>query len=196
MALVDERSLHCSVERPLLGWRLFRVRATPEGFQLSAPLIHNPDYELFPERVIDAVCYQFDHPAPAPQCRCGLYVAIDGTRDSLQGYLVDSAHDRDIPVLAEVACTGRAFLDARGVRVQRLSVTRVATSPDAWPDLDTYERVSADLIERYDVDMCDQSEIPSWITSNVQSKGAPQADASVDLDALVDVLRRGRANEP
>lgn len=188
---MDERLLLCTKDQPLVGWRLFRVRATTEGFQLSTPLIHNPKYELFPARNMDAVCYEFDHQAPHPQCRCGLYVAIDGTLDSLHGYLFESSHDADTAVLAEVVCTGRAFLDARGVRVQRLLVTRVATSPDRWPSRDIYERAIADLIKRYGVEICDFSAIPRWITSNVRLKGAPSADARVDLDGLVDDLRHG-----
>lgn len=45
-----------------------------------------------------------------------LRAAIEGTLDSLSGYLRDSAHDRDPVVYAEVACTGRVFIDVRGVR--------------------------------------------------------------------------------
>jgi hypothetical protein len=91
--------LHFPAEQPLIGWRLFRVRRSQSGFVLSAPLIHNPDFEPFPSRTIDAICYQAEYPAPAPGCRCGLYAAIDGTLDSLSGYLSDSAHDRDPPHL-------------------------------------------------------------------------------------------------
>jgi hypothetical protein len=188
---MDERLLLCTEERPLVGWRIFRVRETPGGFLLSAPLIHNPDYELFPTRVMEAVCYEFDHPAPASQCRCGLYVSVDGTLDSLHGYLRDSSHDPDIAVLAQVAGTGRAFLDARGARLERLLVTHVATSADAWPVRARYERAMADLIERYGVEICDLGAVPAWITSNVRSKGAPSRDAAIDLDALVDVISRG-----
>ncbi len=87
--------MHLPEEHPLIGWRLFRVRRSGSGFVLSAPLIHNPGFERFPSPAIDAICYQAGHPAPAPGCRCGLYAAIEGTLDSLPGYLSDSAHDRD-----------------------------------------------------------------------------------------------------
>jgi len=50
---------------------------------LAAPLIHNADFEPFPAKEIVATCYDQDHPAPAPNCRCGLYVAVEGTLDSL-----------------------------------------------------------------------------------------------------------------
>jgi len=102
---MEERELQCPEARPLIGWRLFRVRWSESGFVLSAPLIHNPDFERFPSRTIEATCYGGDHPAPAPGCRCGLYAAIEGTLDSLSGYLSDSAHDDDPPIYAEVACT-------------------------------------------------------------------------------------------
>jgi hypothetical protein len=52
-------------EQPLIGWRLFRVRRSESGFALSAPLIHNPDFDRFPSRIIDAICHQAGHPAPA-----------------------------------------------------------------------------------------------------------------------------------
>ena len=111
---VDERELKFSAEAPLVGWRLFRVRFGDHGFALTAPLIHDPDFEWFPSPSITARCYERPHPAPSPRCRCGLYVAVDGTLDSLAGYLADSAHDQAPPVYAEVVCTGRAFLDRRG----------------------------------------------------------------------------------
>ena len=99
---VDERELKFSAEAPLVGWRLFRVRSGDHGFVLTAPLIHDPDFEWFPSPSITARCYERPHPAPAPRCRCGLYVAVDGTLDSLAGYLADSAHDQAPPVYAEV----------------------------------------------------------------------------------------------
>src|SRR6266487_958277 len=126
---MEERELQCPEARPLIGWRLFRVRRSDSGLVLSAPLIHNPDFERFPSRTIEAICYQAGHPAPAPGCRCGLYAAIDGTLDSLPGYLSDSAHDPDPPIYAEVACTGRVFVDSRGVRAQRIQIIQLATPP-------------------------------------------------------------------
>lgn len=82
---MDERELQCPEARPLVGWRLFRMRRSENGFVLSAPLIRDTDFERFPSRTIDATCYDVDHPAPAPGCRCGLYAAIEGTLDSLSG---------------------------------------------------------------------------------------------------------------
>jgi hypothetical protein len=51
------------------------VRRPESGFVLSAPLIHNPDFEHFLSPAIDAICYQSEHTAPAPGCRCGLYAS-------------------------------------------------------------------------------------------------------------------------
>src|SRR5262245_10715433 len=115
---MEERELHFPAEQPLLGWRLFRVRRSESGFVLSSPLIHNPDFERFPSRTIDAICYEAEHAAPAPGCRCGLYAAIDGTLDSLSGYLTDSVHDRDPPVYAKVPAAGGPFFDCIAVRAQ------------------------------------------------------------------------------
>jgi hypothetical protein len=187
---MEERELHLPGERPLIGWRLFRVRRSESGLVLSAPLIHNPDFECFPSRTVDAVCYQAEHPAPAPGCRCGLYAAIDGTLDSLSGYLSDSAHDPDPPIYAEVACAGRVFVDLRGVRAQRIEILRLATPASRWPDPGLQAQAVAELSERYCVEVCGLGVVPRWVVANVMPQGAPPEHAAVDLDALLGSLGR------
>jgi hypothetical protein len=187
---VEERDLRFPDEQPLIGWRLFRVRRSQSGLVLSAPLIHNPDFERFPSRTIDAICYQAEHRAPAPGCRCGLYAAIDGTLDSLSGYLNDSAHDPDPPIFAEVACTGRVFVDVRGVRAERIEILRLATSASLWPDRGLRARAVAELSERYCLEVCDLGVVPQWVLTNVMPQGAPPEDAAIDLDALLGSLGR------
>ena len=182
---MDERELRCPATRPLVGWRLFRVRRSERGFVLSAPLMHDTDFERFPSRTIEAVCFDVAHPAPAPGCRCGLYAAIEGTLDSLSGYLRDSAHDDDPPIYAEVACTGRVFVDRRGVRAQRIEVLRLAMSPPLWPDPGVSAQAVAELSERYGVDVCDLDVLPTWVLANARPQGAPPEGADVDLDALL-----------
>jgi hypothetical protein len=190
---VEERELHFAAERPLIGWRLFRVRRPESGFVLSAPLIHNPDFERFPSKTIDAVCYQADHPAPAPGCRCGLYAAVDGTLDSLAGYLSDSAHDLDPPVYAEVACTGRVFVDSRGVRAQRIEILRLATAAPLSPDRRLHAEAVAELSARYGVEVSGPGGVPRWVVANVMPQGAPPENAAVDLDALAESLGKRSA---
>jgi hypothetical protein len=187
---MEERELHFPAEQPLIGWRLFRVRRSENGFMLSAPLIHNPDFERFPSRTIEAICYEAEHPAPARGCRCGLYAAIEGTLDSLSGYLRDSAHDRDPTIYAEVACTGRVFVDLRGVRAQRIEILRLATSASLWPDPGLQAIAVAQLRQRYCVEVCGLGVVPQWVIVNVMPQGAPPEDAAVDLDALVGSLGR------
>jgi hypothetical protein len=185
LASMEERELHFRAERPLIGWRLFRLRCSAGGgMVLSAPLIHNPGFERFPSKIIDAVCYQADHPAPAPGCRCGLYAAIDGTLDSLSGYLADSAHDRDPPIYAEVACTGRVFVDARGVRAQRIEILRLATPSSLWPDPGLNAQAVAELSARYGVEVCCTGVVPGWVAANAMPQGAPPDNAAIDLAAL------------
>ena len=190
---MEERELHFAAERPLIGWRLFRVRRPESGFVLSAPLIHNPDFERFPSKTIDAVCYQADHPAPAPGCRCGLYAAVDGTLDSLAGYLSDSAHDLDPPVYAEVACTGRVFVDSRGVRAQRIEILRLATAAPLSPDRRLHAEAVAELSARYGVEVSGPGGVPRWVVANVMPQGAPPENAAVDLDALAESLGKRSA---
>ena len=203
---MDERELRCPPDRPLIGWRLFRARPSSVGFMLSAPLIHDPvfesaarrerwlriatvagSFEGFPSRAIESICYEREHPAPAPGCRCGLYAAVEGTLDSLTGYLHDSAHDGDPPVYAEVACSGRVFLDARGVRAQRMDVLRLATSVSVWPDPGVYGQAIAELGERYGVEVGGLDSVPDWVLANAMPQGAPpeESEDTVDLDALL-----------
>ena len=192
---MEERELHFPAEQPLIGWRLFRVRRSQSGFVLSAPLIHNPDFERFPSPAIDAICYQAEHPAPAAGCRCGLYAEIEGTRDSLPGYLSDSAHDPDPPIYAEVACTGRVFVDSRGVRAHRIQILRLATSASLWPDPGLRAPAMAELSQRYCVEVCGLDVVPHWVVANVMPQGAPPEDATIDLDALLgtSALRSSRS---
>jgi hypothetical protein len=192
---MEERELHFPAEQPLIGWRLFRVRRSESGFVLSAPLIHNPDFERFQSRTIEAICYETEHPAPAPGCRCGLYAAIDGTLDSLSGYLSDSAHDRDPPIYAEVACTGRVFVDFRGARAQQIEILRLAISASLWLNTGLQAQAVAELSERYCVEVCGLGVVPHWVVANVMPQGAPPDDAAIDLDALLgSPLEGGRRN--
>ena len=193
---MEERELHFPAEQPLIGWRLFRVRRSKGGFVLSAPLIHNPGFERFPARTIDAICYEAEHPAPAPGCRCGLYAAIEGTLDSLSGYLSDSAHDRAPPIYAEVACTGRVFVDSRGLRAQRIEILQLATSASLWPDPALQPQAVAELRERYCVEVCDLGVVPQWVVANVMPQGAPPDNAAIDLDALLTRLGRRSPHPP
>ena len=155
---------------------------------LSAPLIHNPDFEHFLSPTVDAICYQSERTAPAPGCRCGLYAAIDGTLDSLSGYLSDSAHDRDPPIYAEVACTGRVFVDLRGVRAQRIEILRLAMQVPLWPEPDLQAQAVTQLRQRYRVEVCGPGVVPRWVVTNVMPQGAPPEDAAMDLNALLGSL--------
>lgn len=182
---MDERELDCPPDRPLIGWRIFRVRASGSDYTLAAPLIHDPGFEAFPSRVIRATCYELDHAAPAPGCRCGLYAEVEGTLDSLSGYLLDSAHDVDPPIYAEVACTGRVFVDFRGVRAEQIEVRRLVTSDSLWADLDLKARAVGELEQRYDVAVDDIGTMPPWVLANDMPQGAPPPGVTLDLDALL-----------
>jgi len=182
---MDERQLDCRPDHPLIGWRIFRVRRFEGGFVLTAPLVHDPQFEVFPSRVIGARCYEHDHRAPAPGCRCGLYAEVEGTLDSLSGYLLDSAHDVDPPIYAEVACTGRVFVDLRGVRAGQLEVLRLATSDSLWPDPSIRAQAVQELELRYGIAVDGIEAVPSWVLANDMPQGAPLPGATLDLDALL-----------
>jgi hypothetical protein len=105
--MIDERELSITRGAPLHAWRLFRVRRLPDGYALCAPMIHSPAPPPWQPGYTVARCLEHDHAAPAPGCRCGIYAAIEGTLDSLPGYLLDTAYDGDPWTYAEVACSGR-----------------------------------------------------------------------------------------
>ena len=158
---------------------------------LSAPLIHRRGFERFPSPIMEATCYAGDHPAPAPGCRCGLYAVIEGALDSLPGYLDDSAHDHDPPIYAEVACSGRVFVDQRGIRAQRIEVLRLATAVSLWPGPSQHAGAVAELSERYGAKVCSLDEVPMWVLANARPHGAPPEGAALDLDVLLEGLRGG-----
>jgi hypothetical protein len=187
---IDERELHFTPQAPLLAWRLFRIRRDTSGPLLSSPMYDDPDPTPWP-KVKTAACNE-PHSAPAAGCRCGLY-AIEGTLDSLPGYLRDNAHDEDPWAYAEVACSGRVFVDMRGVRAERAEVVRIALAEQSWSDQETLADVKRVLSERYEVPVGGLADAPDWLTDNLRSKmrsradgreGPPPDDATLDLDSL------------
>jgi hypothetical protein len=181
---IEERELLYPREAPLRAWRLFRVR--PSGrFVLSSPMYHDPEPPPWLQVGRKACCYE-GHPAPAPGCRCGIYPAIQGTLDSLPGYLLDTVHDRDPSAYAEVACSGRVFVDMRGVRAERARILRLALSESVWPDERALRAARRLLGERYQVPVGGLREVPAWVTENRRDQGPPPdaVDLGLDLDKL------------
>jgi hypothetical protein len=188
-----ERELHFTPRAPLLAWRLFRIREDLDGPLLSSPMYHDPDPPPWPAAARRAACHE-GHPAPAPGCRCGIYAAIPGTLDSLPGYLLDTDYDADPWAYSEIACSGRVFLDLRGVRVERAEVVRITLAEQCWPDEAALEDVRIALGARYGVPVGSLGEAPSWLSGNLRDQGPPPAEATLDLDTLE--LPPGRARPP
>jgi hypothetical protein len=186
--VIEERELNYSPDSPLLAWRLSRVRAFGAGLVLSSPMYHDPDPPPWPEVRSVASCYN-GHPAPAPGCRCGIYAAVAGTLDSLPGYLLDTAHDDDPWAYAEIACTGRVFVDMRGVRAERADIVRIALPDADWPGQVALGAAKRMLHERYGVPVGGLDGVPDWVTGNQRDAGRPP-DA-VNLDLNVDRLDLG-----
>src|SRR5258708_21346249 len=105
---MEERELQCPEARPLIGWRLFRVRWSESGFVLSAPLIHNPGFERFPSRTIKATCYGGGPPPPPPPGRPCLYPALGGAPRPLSGDPHRPAHTAEPTPHPPRALAGRA----------------------------------------------------------------------------------------
>lgn len=188
---IEERELHFTPQAPLLGWRLFRIRRDGSGPLLSSPMYDDPDPTPW-SKVKVAACNE-PHSAPAAGCRCGLYAAIKGTLDSLPGYLRDNAHDEDPWAYAEVACSGRVFVDMRGVRAERAELVRVAVAEQCWSDEVALADVKRALSKRYEVPVDGLSDVPDWLTRNIGKEiggradgraGPPPDDATLDLNSL------------
>ena len=100
----------------------------------------------------------------------------------------NSAHDQPTAIYAEVACTGRAFVDRHGVRVEQLTITQLARSESFWADEATMTRAAADLTARYGIVIDGMNAVPGWVRDNDRPTGAPTADVDIDLDGLVERL--------
>ncbi|HZS30468.1 MAG TPA: hypothetical protein VFA37_04365 [Gaiellaceae bacterium] len=187
---IEERELHFAPEEPLLAWRLFRIRRDAAGPVLSSPMYDDPDPTPWP-KAKTAACTE-PHAAPAPRCRCGLYAAIEGTLDSLPGYLRDNRHDEDPWAFAEVACSGRVFVDMRGVRAERAEIVRIALAEECWPDAAALAAAKEALGERYGVPVVGLAAAPGWLGRDPWGgggradgrEGPPPEDATLDLDSL------------
>src|ERR671923_558719 len=178
---IEEFEFQYSPEVPLRAWRLFRVRRKGDGLVLSAPMYPDPDHPLWPTPVHEAPCPE-GHAAPAPGCRCGIYGAVAGTADSLPGYVVDTAYETDPWLYAEIGCSGRVFVDMRGVRAERGELLRLALPPGSALD----EAARLLLEKRYGVRVGGSEIVPNWVTENVREGGPPRDERSLalNLDAL------------
>jgi hypothetical protein len=173
---IPEVGLSYSPEAPLRAWRLFRIRPSGDGFVLSAPMYHDPEHPLWPDAVHEASCTE-GHPAPAPGCRCGIYGAVSGTVDSLPGYLLDTSYETDPWVYAEIGCSGRVFVDMRGVRAERGEILRIALL-----DAEQTAEVRESLAQHYGVPVVGGDQVPDWVTQNVRRAGPPPKEANLNLD--------------
>lgn len=156
-------------------------------------MIRDPEPPPWEQATYTAVCIEEAHPAPAAGCRCGLYAAIEGTLDSLPGYLRDNADDEDPWAYAEVACSGRVFVDMRGVRAERVEVVKIAVAEQSWSDGEALTNTKRSLSERYGVPVGSLADAPDWLTTNLRTEGHNRADgragppsdgATLDLDSL------------
>jgi hypothetical protein len=192
--MIEERELMFTREAPLHAWRVFRVRASSDGYLLCAPMIHSPAPPPWQPGVTVARCLERAHAAPARGCRCGIYAAIEGTLDSLPGYLVDTAYDDDPWTYAEVACSGRVFVDARGLRCEEGRVLQIALVEESFASPDELVRASEDLARCYGVPVGSSVGVPSWLTGNARAQGEPFESERIDLSTLVEVIERSRTS--
>jgi hypothetical protein len=190
--MTDERELRFTRGAPIHAWRLFRVRRLSDGYALCAPMIHSPAPPPWQPGFTVARCLEHDHTAPAHGCRCGIYAAIEGTLDSLPGYLLDTAYDGDPWAYAEVACSGQVFLDARGLRCEEALVVQIALAEGSFVSADECLCASEGLAARYGVRVGSSDAAPSWLKDNSRGRGEPFETDSVDLSVLLKTFDRSR----
>jgi hypothetical protein len=190
--MTDECELRFTRGVPLLAWRLFRVRRLSDGYALCAPMIHSPAPPPWQPGLTVARCLEHDHPAPAPGCRCGIYAAVEGTLDSFPGYLLDTAYDGDPWAYGEVACSGRVFLDARGLRCEEALVVQIALAEESFANADERVRASEGLAALYGVRVGSSDAAPGWLTDNSRGRGEPFETEGVDLSVLLKTVVRSR----
>jgi hypothetical protein len=178
---IEECELRYALESPLRAWRLFRVRAFDADAVLCSPMYRDPDPPSWPDVASVASCYE-GHPAPAAGCRCGIYGAVAGTLDSLPGYLVDTADDDGLWAYAEIACSGRVFVDMRGVRAERAEIVSLALPDSCWPDEAALDATRRLLHQRYGVPVNGLDRVPDWVTDNQRDAGRPSGEVNLDLD--------------
>jgi hypothetical protein len=188
LSMIDELELGFTREAPLLAWRLFRVRRRPHGYALCSPMIHSPAPPPWRPGLMVARCVEHDHAAPAPGCRCGIYGAVEGTLDSLPGYLRDTAYDSDPWAYAEIACSGRVFLDARGVRCEEALLVQIALVEESFVRADDRVSATEGLSGHYGVRVGSSDAAPAWLTENMREQGRPLDVEGVDLPGLVQTL--------
>jgi hypothetical protein len=141
-------------------------------------MYHDPEHPPWPRVGSEAVCNE-GHAAPAAGCRCGIYAAVKGTLDSLPGYLLDTAYERDPWAYAEIACTGRVFVDMRGVRAERADLLHIALPEEGWQDSEIAKQL---LEERYRVPIVGLDLVPAWVKGNLRHQGPPPDEVDLDLD--------------
>jgi hypothetical protein len=173
---------------------IFRVRRRPDGYALCAPMIHSPAPPPWQPGYTVAWCLEHDH-AAAPGCRCGIYAAIEGTLDSLPGYLLDTAYDGDPWTYAEVACSGRVSWTRAVCAARRPSSCR-SSLPRGPSQAQTSGCARPRILRRYGVRVGSSDAAPGWLTATSRGRGEPFPTESVDLSVLLKTLdRSGRRAE-
>jgi hypothetical protein len=107
------------------------------------------------------------------------------TLDPLPGYLRDTAYEQDPWAYAEIACSGRVFVDMRGVRAEHARLVCIALPGSGWPGQTVPGEASRMLRDRYGVPVGGAECVPQWLTANVRPGGPPPtARASTSISRV------------
>ena len=83
---------------------------------------------------------------------------------------------------AEIACTGRVFIDMPVVRAERAEILRIALSKAVWRDERAFSAAARLLRERYRVPVGGLEDVPNWVKQNRRDQGPPPDGVNLDLD--------------
>lgn len=169
MGEYEERELLISKDQPVKAWRVFDLvmdgdTVAVSRHRCSRRLGRGHESRLPP--VAQAA-------PPASNCRCGVYGVVAGQNEPLTGY------PRGV-VFAEVALSGRAFVDFRAVRAERGEILRLVA-----PDVLLLQGLGPNeprqlLEERYGVMVESLDAAPAWV-ADTSYRDLRQR---VDLDSL------------
>lgn len=165
----EEHELAVPAEWPIKAWRVFDLTRDGDGVAVVPPMQSPPR----PWSKVEVAYCGSGHAAPQAQCRCGAYGVVEGQNEPLTGY------PRGV-VFAEVALSGRAFVDYRAVRAERAEVLRLVA-----PNVLLLEGLGPDeprqlLEERYGVTVERLDTAPTWVVDTSYR----DLRQGVDLDSL------------
>ena len=146
--------------QPLHAWRVFSVGVDGDQIRLF-PTASTPN-SLRPWQAEERATCSSHQAAPAADCRCGLYGVTGDLQEALAGY--KDRRSSHTLVFAEIALSGRAFVDFRAVRAEQARVLQIVVPEKLLItgfELGEPERM---LTDYYGATIVGVEALPEWVT--------------------------------